>query len=367
MKHLSSPKLSLSHLSTLESFPHSEYIDTQNGWLKLNANEAAYPPSPAVIRALHKSLERGGESLRRYPRPCGSALKSALAIEHRLDEGQILLGHGSQEILESIFLALSKAGDSFVHLTPDYPLYSFLAHKYGLKAVSLTFSEHLDGSSLQGIQAPLLCLSSPHWPTGFHFSKQALISILESFQGMVIVDEAYIQFSNQEDTLELLSFYSNLIVLRSFSKAYALANMRIAYALGPRSLISVLQKMLSVYTISSLDEAAGLAALRDRSYYQAKIDQLKNLRDSMFSFLQGLNWHTYPSSANFLLTQPKDHQGNTSHAIALSCYEYLKSYKMLVRHFREDPLTESCLRITIGSANEMTILRHTLQAYTGLC
>lgn len=367
MPHPYLSKLCPSHLSALESFPHSEYIDTETGWIKLNANEAAYPPSPGVIRALQKTLERGGDSLRRYPKPLGSGLKTALAEEHKLDVNQVVLGHGSQDILDSILLAFTKKGDSFAHLAPDYPLYAFLAKKHALKPIAIPFTEDLASIALKAIRAPLLCLSSPHWPTGFHFSKQALVSILEGFEGIVIVDEAYIHFSNQEDSIDLLSHYPNLIILRTFSKAYALANMRIAYALGSKDLIGILQKMLSVYTISSLDEAAGMAALRDKAYYSAKIDQLKSLRESTFSFLKNLTWHTYPSNANFLLTQPKDSQDNSSPTIALECYEYLKTYKILLRYFQEDPLTDSYLRITIGSASQMTILLHTLKAYKGLC
>lgn len=352
----------------LQPFPHANYVEVKEGWIKLNANEAPYPPSPAVIRALHKLLERGGEALRCYPEPGSPKLKKALASHYGLGPSNIVLGHGSQDILEGLIQTFCQRGDRIAYFKPDYPLYPFLAQKYSLYPVTLAFSESLDTVPLEKLDASILCLSSPHWPTGFQFSAGAIREVLERFSGLVVLDEAYIHFAKKADTLSLLAQYPRLILLRSFSKAYALANMRIAYALGSPTVLEALEKRLSVYSISSLGEAAGLAALQDSAYYMQKINALIAQRAATLEFLTTLGWHSYPSEANFLLTQPKNSQGHTGHALALHIYQYLRSYKILVRSFQEEPLTESYLRISIGTASQMTILHHTLKSYSqGLC
>ncbi len=353
---------------SLQAFPHASYVDVKEGWIKLNANEAPYPPSPAVLRALHKILERGGEALSRYPEPASPRFKLALGHHYGLSPTRILLGHGSQEILEVLIQTVCHTGDTLAYLKPDYPLYAFLAQKYGLTPLPLAFSQSLDSLPLEKLEAPILCLSSPHWPTGFQFSTNAIREVLERFPGWVVLDEAYVHFGRKEDTLSLLEHYPRLLLLRSFSKAYALANLRIAYLLGSPPVLEALEKRLSIYKISSMDEAAGLAALQDTAYYAHKISNLKAQKEATFGFLRSLGWHTYPSEANFLLTQPKTSQGHTGHALALEVYAYLKSHKILVRSFNEEPLTDSYLRISIGTASEMTILHHTLKAYSqGLC
>ncbi len=355
-------------LPSLRAFPHANYVDVKEGWIKLNANEAPYPPSPTVLRALHKALERGGEALRRYPEPASPKLKLALASHYGLLPDQVILGHGSQDILEALIQTICQKGDGLAYFKPDYPLYSFLAEKYSLRPLAFAFSQNLASLPLEGLSAGLLWISSPHWPTGFQWSITAIRDLLERFPGFVVLDEAYIHFGREEATLSLLADYPRLMLLRSFSKAYALANLRIAYLLGSPEVLGALERRLSVYNISSLAEAAGLAALQDTAYYAHKISSLKAQREATLGFLHTLDWHTYPSEANFLLTQPKDLHGHTSPTLALQVYEYLKSHKILVRSFKEEPLTDSYLRISIGTASEMTILHHTLKAYSqGLC
>ena len=374
-------------IQAISAFPHADYVDSKEGWIKLNANEAPYPPSPAVLRALHRGLERGGEALGRYPEPTSPKLKLALAQHYGLCPTEVLLGNGSQSILEAIFETFCQKGDGLAYLRPDYPLYTFLAQKYGLRLLPLDFSavldhspkqnleslssqsfnhlpkQRLEGLALETLDAPVLCFSSPHWPTGFQFTREAIQKILERFRGIVILDEAYVGFARQADTLSLLAHYPRLIILRSFSKAYALANLRIAYALGSREVLKELEKRISVYSISSLAEAAGLAALKDTTYYTSKIQALRAQREASFEFLASLGWQSYPSEANFLLTQPKGPQGHTGHRLAWQVYAYLKTHKILVRPFQEEALTGGHLRISIGTASEMTILHHTLKAY----
>ncbi len=154
------------------------------------------------------------------------------------------------------------------------------------------------------------------------------------------------------------------MVIRTFSKAYALAGIRVGYALGHPSVIDVLDRVRDSYNVSRLSQTAALAALSDPQYYQTIIDRIRATREVCEGqFSHGWGWFTYPSEANFIFTEPKNARGETGPAVAKAAYEFLSSRKVLVRYFPSHALTASFLRISVGTDHEMRVLLETLDAW----
>lgn len=349
----------MDYLNKVESFSCSEYVQPNIGWVKLNANESSYAPSPKVNKALHQLLENGASLLRLYPSPYNQKLEGAIAALHNLATQQVLVGHGTEALLSALFKIFtpSKVGI----YSPAYPLYSFLSQGHD---IDIEFIDLLPGfdpqlETLKKKKYSLLFLSSPHWPTGYHFSKELIISILESFSGILVLDEAYAGFC-AEDRVNLIDTYPNLLILKTFSKHYALAGLRVAYALGAQAIIEQMQKVLPAYNLSSMAQVATLAALQDPLYYQEKIQQVIVRRAQFCEFLDSLGWFHYPSEANFILFKP---QNQSLNSCASALYHYLKDYKILLRNF-EDVLTEPYLRISIAASAEMKIASTAIENFS---
>src|SRR5688572_17123113 len=235
--------LSLPHIAKLHAYTPG-LQPTERGWVKLNTNECPYPPSPRVAEAIRRELGEDGTSLRLYPNPKSSALRSAIAALHGLREENVIVGNGSDDILNLIVRAFvatdAPAGFTF----PSYSLYPVLVGIQDGRTALIEFdrSMKLPVDRIAASSARVFFLTSPNAPTGVGFANAEFEQILTRYSGLLIVDEAYAPFA-RENTVELLRRYSRLVVVRTLSKAHALAGIRIGYALAHPEVIELLDRV----------------------------------------------------------------------------------------------------------------------------
>jgi histidinol-phosphate aminotransferase len=391
--------LALPHVAKLHAYTPG-LQPTGPGWVKLNTNECPYPPSPRVAEALRQEIGSDGALLRLYPNPKSSPLRAAVANLHArehpgLREENVIIGNGSDDILNLLVRAFvgasadagrsslrpdsSAGGDetpeesgrrpdllSVAGFTlPSYSLYPVLIEIQDSRSHIIEFdrSMRLPIERIAGSAARAFFLTSPNAPTGVGFSNAQLEQVLESYRGLFIVDEAYAPFAN-ENAIPLLARFPNVVVVRTLSKAYALAGIRVGYALAHPDIIDLLDRVRDSYNVNRLSQAAALAALGDQVYYEGVIANIKTTRDRCLNeFLDRRGWRTYDSQANFIFTEPKNSDGESGPAVAKAAYDFLFAHKVLVRHFPSHALTAPFLRISVGTDAEMRVLSDTLDAW----
>jgi histidinol-phosphate aminotransferase len=318
-----------------------------------------------VVEALTRELRDGGAALRLYPSPTSAPLREALARVHGLEPSQVFVGNGSDEVLGLLVRcctgAVAPAGFTF----PSYSLYPVLVGIQDGAAVSVEFdrSMRLPVDRIAGSKAKVFFLTSPNAPTGVGFSRQDIARTLETFPGLLVVDEAYAAFA-QEDAVPLLARHRRLVVVRTFSKSHALAGMRVGYALADPEVIGWLDRIRDSYNVNRLSQAAGLAALADAAYYDQVRQKIIRTRDAWYRDWTGRRaWFAYPSQANFIFVEPRDRLGRTGPEVARAAYDFLVSRKVLVRYFPSHALTASFLRVSVGTDDEMLVLHESLDAW----
>ena len=361
MSSLSS--LALPHIAKLHAYTPG-LQPTEPGWVKLNTNECPYPPSPRVAEAIRDELGANGDSLRLYPNPKGEALRSAVAELHGLREENVCIGNGSDDILNLLVRCYCTQTVPLGFAMPSYSLYPVLVEIQDGRSSVIEFdrSMKLPLERIAASTARAFFLTSPNAPTGVAFSRAEIEAALKVFNGLLVVDEAYAPFAN-EDAVPLLALHPNLVVVRTLSKAHALAGIRIGYALAHSEVIDVLDRVRDSYNTSRLSQAAALAAINDQPYYAGVIEKIKATRDRCVKAWSGQGWFTYPSQANFIFTEPRNARGESGPAVAKAAYDYLYAHKVLVRYFPSHALTAAFLRISVGTDHEMAVLNQSLEAW----
>jgi histidinol-phosphate aminotransferase len=356
--------LALPHIANLHAYTPG-LQPSGPGWTKLNTNECPYPPSPRVAEALRREIGEDGASLRLYPNPKSSPLRAAAAKLHDVREENIVIGNGSDDILNLLVRAFCTQNATAGFTLPSYSLYPVLVEIADGRSNVIEFDRtmRLPIERIAASTARAFFLTSPNAPTGVAFSNADLERVLTSFRGLFVVDEAYALFAG-ENALPLLARYSNLVVVRTLSKAYALAGIRVGYALAHAEIIGLLDRVRDSYNVSRLSQTAALAALGDQAYYDAIIAKVKTTRDRCVNdFAKRRGWFTYPSQANFIFTEPKNARGETGPGVAKAAYEFLFAHNVLVRHFPSHALTAPFLRISVGTDAEMGVLSETFDAW----
>ena len=355
--------LALPHVATLHAYTPG-LQPTDAGWVKLNTNECPYPPSPRVPDAIRRELGDDGASLRLYPNPRSTPLRAAVARLHGLAEENVCIGNGSDDILTMLVRAFCDEAAPLGFTVPSYSLYPVLvAIQNGrAEAMELDRTMRLPVDRIHASAARAFVLTSPNAPTGVGFSNAELERALDGHGGLFVVDEAYAAFA-REHAVPLLARHRNLVVVRTLSKAYALAGIRVGYALADASVIDVLDRVRDSYNVSRLSQAAAIAAIEDHPYFESLVARVVATRDAFVADLGRRRWFTYESQANFVFTEPVNARGERGPAVARSAYEYLYANKVLVRYFPNHPLTASFLRITVGTDDEMAVLRERLDAW----
>lgn len=356
--------LALPHVAKLHAYTPG-LQPTEPGWVKLNTNECPYPPSPRVAEAVRHELGPDGASLRLYPNPKSSPLRAAVARLHGVREENVVVGNGSDDILNLLVRAFAAPAAPAGFTFPSYSLYPVLVgiQDGGSEVVEFDRSMKLPVERIASSAARAFFLTSPNAPTGVAFPNSDIEAVLRGFGGLLIVDEAYAPFA-AESAVALLARYPKLVIVRTLSKAYALAGIRVGYALAHPEVIDLLDRVRDSYNVSRLSQAAAAAAIADTSYYAGVVARIVATRDAhVRRFDRERGWFTYPSQANFIFTEPRDRRGRSGPAVAKAAYEFLYSRKVLVRYFGSHALTASFLRISVGTDDEMLVLQNTLDAW----
>ncbi len=339
------------------------------GLIKLNTNENPYPPSPKVLSAMRAAIDG---RMRLYPNPSAQLLREQLAALHQCSPDQIIIGNGSDELLAlgvRAFVEPAASGDSasseptksrVQYFWPSYSLYPVLAETHGatpypvplLADFGLPSVPQLRRGKRWDFQAALTFITTPNAPSGRGYSTRELEVLCSAMKGVVVLDEAYVDFAD-ENALELCLKYPHVIISRTFSKAYSLCFQRIGYWIGHPELIAALHRIRDSYNVNGLAQIAASATLKNLTYYQRNFRRLTESRSRVAEALTGLGWTVLPSQTNFILTRPPGPP-------ARQWLEDLRRKKILVRWFASSDL-ESFLRITIGSESEMDTLLKTIR------
>lgn len=337
---------------------------TEPGWIKLNTNECPYPPSPAVGHAIRETLEEGASALRLYPSPTSQPLRQQIAELHGLDQSQVIVGNGSDDILNLLVRVFGGASAPTGFTFPSYSLYPVLVgiQDGATETIEFDRSMQLPVEQIGASSAKVFFLTSPNAPTGVGFPTAQIRQVLENFTGILVVDEAYALFA-EEDAVELLAEFPNLVVVRTLSKAYALAGIRLGYGLASAETIGLLDRVRDSYNVNLLSQVAAAAALSDSSYYEGVITRIKETRDHWLGRFRDRGWFVYDSASNFLFVEPRNWVGESGPSVAESLFSFLQSRQILVRAFPKHALTAPFLRISVGTDDEMLAVDKAIEAW----
>lgn len=307
------------------------------GWLKLNTNEAPLPPSPRVAGA----VAAAAAELRRYPDPLGEPLRSALARHHGVAADQVFVANGADQVLDCCYRAFVEPGGPVLRVTPTYSLFPVLARLFSVRDVALPV--RADGGlpdEFAASLAPLRFVVNPNSPTGRWIPPADLVAELGGATGVVVIDEAYGDFA-PESCVSLLAAHPHWLVARTFSKGYALAGLRVGYAIGAAELITDLLAVKDSYPVDRCAIAGAVAALEDQEHHHRIVDLVLAQRERLAGALREREWDVLPSAANFVFARPPAPVAAAGIAAAL------RAQRILVRHF-DHPGIDDRLRITVG-------------------
>jgi histidinol-phosphate aminotransferase len=342
------------HIEAMQGYVPGEQPQTASV-IKLNTNENPYPPSPLVQEALN-SIDIA--NLRRYPPPTAKEFRDVAAALHQVAAENIIPTNGGDELLRLVMTTFVGGNDIIAVTKPSYSLYPVLAEAQNSPLVEVELNDDWSmpedfAKRLNTIGAKLAIVVNPHAPTGSLLTPDYLSAVATTFNGLLLVDEAYVDFIDPEkgyDSAPLIKKHDNIILLRTLSKGYSLAGLRFGYGIGPESLISPMMfKTRDSYNTDLIAQRLATAALKSVDYAATTWDKVRNSRALLTQRLEQLGLHCHPSQTNFLLTEVPTSPG------APALYEALKAQNILVRHFDQDRLRHR-LRISIGTEAENTAL-----------
>ncbi len=287
----------------------------------------------------------------RYPDPQQSNVKLVLATLNKVSKNQILLGNGSDEVLDLIFRAFCEPKvDNVITLPPTYGMYGVLANLNAIENREVLLSSDFQPKLEQIMRevdsnTKIIFLCSPNNPTGNSFSQENVRYLLKNFEGLVVIDEAYIDFSEKDSWLNKLSDYPNLIITQTLSKAYGLAGIRLGICYASADVISILNKIKPPYNVNELTQRRALDRLGETEKIKFEIASIVRQREVLLTILPNLKFvkKTYPTEANFILIKVDD---------ANKRYNELIAKGIVIRNRTTQPLCENCLRLTIGTEEE---------------
>ncbi|MBP6425271.1 MAG: histidinol-phosphate transaminase [Flavobacterium sp.] len=287
----------------------------------------------------------------RYPDPQQASVKSVLAAQNGVDKNQILLGNGSDEVLDLLFRAFCEPKiDNVITLPPTYGMYGVLANLNAIEnrevLLSTDFQPQLDAiMKVVDTNSKMIFLCSPNNPTGNSFSEENVDYLLDNFNGLVVIDEAYIDFSDKASWIQKINAYPNLIITQTLSKAYGLAGIRLGICYASADIISVLNKIKPPYNVNELTQKRALERLANPTQIKEEIYSIIAQREQLLKVLNEVNFvsNIYPTEANFILIKVDN---------ANQRYDELIAKGIVIRNRTTQPLCENTLRLTIGTEEE---------------
>jgi histidinol-phosphate aminotransferase len=336
------------------------------GLIKLNTNENPYPPSPKVLAAVKAAVDG---RLRLYPNPTAEKLRIKLAKLHGCKPENIIIGNGSDEVLALAVRAFVEPNPKskvqspksvVQYFTPSYSLYPVLADIHGAAKTAVPLNPDFSIPSMPELKrgdqwdfnAALTFVTTPNAPSGRGYETAELEKLCRAQKGVVVLDEAYVDFAN-ENALKLALTFPHVLVARTFSKAYSLCFQRVGYFVGHTELIAALDKIRDSYNVNGLGQIAAEATLDDLKFYRTNFKKIIATREWLARELTKLGFRVLPSQANFLLAKPPLFP-------AQAWLQKLREQKILVRWFSA-PEVSDYLRITIGTPAEAEALVQTVR------
>ncbi len=341
----------------LDSLPSSPAPDAK--YVKLNTNENPFALPEAVMESAVAALER--QYL--YPEDNNTSLRKAAAASYDLSTDQVIAGNGSSELLSLIYKAFLDPGDSVAMLSPGFAFNHKLALLQGARLLEIKWGEAcllpmhklLFGPAKE---AKFILLANPNNPTGTFVPIADIESLVAQSDRLIVLDEAYVDFA-PDSALRLIDRYSNLLILRTFSKSYAAAGIRIGFGLGHPEVIGRLRNIQNMFNMNVIGHAVGVSILAHRAAYDENHSHIKYERERVSVALSQLGFSVTPSHANFLLARvPAGRDGTWWHAC-------LKRRKILVAVLPDDGL-EDCIRVSIGTKPQMDALLAAVEDILGV-
>ncbi|AOY78263.1 histidinol-phosphate transaminase [Clostridium formicaceticum] len=327
---------------------------------KLDANEnnnVDYLLNQKIAKALMEL------KVNQYPDTDCCELRRILGKQLRLSPQQLLIGCGSDQIILMILQAFIGAGDKILIHTPTFGMYKISTQIVGGSTIEVPLGEdftfdYYNFVKVMKKEAPkVVFLTNPNNPTGGVIPREQIIRIIEHANGIVVIDEAYVEFYG-ETVLDLVNYYPNLIVLRTLSKGYGLAGARVGYGVASKELMGILYKVKPPYNIGSLSQVAAKVCLENKEMLDRVIKEIIIERDKMADVLSDIpDIKVYKSHGNFLLCKVGK---------AKEVYQHLADHKVLVRYFGEEGPLKGCIRITIGTKEENQLVVKLLMEALGV-
>jgi len=317
------------------------YSSARDEFSELNTDNMVF------LDANENPFENG---LNRYPDPHQRALKEVLAEIKNVSTQNILVGNGSDEVLDLLFRAFCEPNvDNIITLPPTYGMYGVLANLNAIKNKKIILTDEFQpnvNSILNRVNenTKIIFLCSPNNPTGNTFSEESILRILNEFNGLVVIDEAYIEFSDKPTWLKRISEFENLVIVQTLSKAYGMAGLRLGLLFASTDIITVLEKIKPPYNVNSVSQNLAIEKLESLKYIY-EIEEIKEEREKVMKALVCCKVVTeiFPSETNFILFKVDN---------ATFQYNQFLENGIVVRNRSNDSLCRSCLRITIGTPKE---------------
>ena len=329
------------------------------GVIKLNTNENPYPPSPKVLEALRGI---GAEQLRKYPDPVFTAFRAACAERYGAPGAEwIMIGNGMDELLALALRTFVDPGDTVIATYPTYSLYEVLCSLHGAKLEYFDLDEDFQiGEPMFAAKGRLCLLTRPNAPTGVSATRASVERLVQGFDGLVLIDEAYVDFA-EDSCIDLPQKYDNVLVMRTFSKSFSLAGMRIGTCVANPALINEFLKTKDSYNMNVVAQIVGLAAMDDYDYMRASAAKVCATRAALTASLRDLGFDVRDSQTNFVLAYwTPGAKGRTAKDLFLA----LKERNILIRYFPYRRL-DNALRITVGTDEECNALLAALRDILG--
>ncbi len=319
--------------------------------IKLNTNENPYPPSPRAIEAIH---QLDGETLRRYPDPMSTPAREAAAKIYDVPVDFIMAANGSDEILAYIARACLEPRLKMAYPVPTYLLYPVLGRMQDCDCAEVPYNNDfgIPVEKLIKADGAVTIICSPNNPDGNTASLRDLEALAGNLSGLLVVDEAYCDFA-EGNAMGLVKRFSNVIVLRTLSKGYSLAGLRLGFGIAHPDVLKGILKVKDSYNVSAMAIRIGAAALLDQDYLKATVSRVLESRKKLAADLAALGFRVWPSQSNFLFVSPPG--GDAEHV-----FQSLRKRGILVRHFNRPGIGDK-LRISVGTPDDMLALISTLQ------
>lgn len=338
-----------SSYSCLEPYTPGEQPKVVGRLIKLNTNENPYPPAPGVYKLLN---DEEVQKLRLYPEPSASLLVDAIAEFYGVEQNQVMVGNGSDEVLAFIFMAMRGSNDKIYYPEISYSFYPVYCDIFKANGIKVPLREEYsvgveDYYNLDGT----IVITNPNAPTGRALTLNEIESIvINNRENLVVIDEAYVDFG-AESAVGLVDKYDNLLVVQTFSKSRSLAGSRIGFAIGNSELIADLNKLkfsFNPYNLNRLSILAGAEAMKDKTYFEETCQKIINTRETFIADMEQLGFEVLPSKANFVFAKSDKIPGE-------NYFNALRKYNIIVRYFKKDKISDF-VRITIGTQEEMDAL-----------